>query len=249
MRKDLAPDAKRMVAKCLRSEQSRNLLVPETQITTDQGGSVRRSGSVENTPKTRISITDHPRQIEIQKNSNFFIINLEMSGMLKNGAVYCKSVLPAMFYIAQIQFFARSFMRRKSNKQEMTPKRYISALANAEQLINKPSPFLKGGDVYLFLYSRKEDSIMTNTSQTFNKCLNVTENGNVYLVQFNPTSCSCGDKACAHLIAARMSCNLPVHLPIEFSMLKNSLNLALQNKLEEVALEWIDRAKYSPDHK
>uniref|UniRef100_A0A915L8U8 SWIM-type domain-containing protein n=1 Tax=Romanomermis culicivorax TaxID=13658 RepID=A0A915L8U8_ROMCU len=42
------------------------------------------------------------------------------------------------------------------------------------------------------------------------QCFNVTENGKDYLVRFNPTSCSCGDKACAHLIATRLSCNLPV---------------------------------------
>uniref|UniRef100_A0A915KUK8 SWIM-type domain-containing protein n=1 Tax=Romanomermis culicivorax TaxID=13658 RepID=A0A915KUK8_ROMCU len=150
-------------------------------------------------------------------------------------------------------------------------------------------------------------------------CFNVTENGNIYLVRFNPTNCGCGNKACTHLIAAHLFCNLPVNgkgeqkhhyfamgrqtkdkqvkvgicieekcksldnnvyasrpnfnsqatvlvdsqsqttealniksypsncqlqLPIELSMLKNSLTLALQHKLGEAALEWVNYLRF-----
>uniref|UniRef100_A0A915I3K4 SWIM-type domain-containing protein n=1 Tax=Romanomermis culicivorax TaxID=13658 RepID=A0A915I3K4_ROMCU len=57
-------------------------------------------------------------------------------------------------------------------------------------------------------------------------------------------NCGCGDKACAHLIAARLSCNLPVNLPIELSMLKKSLTLALKHQFGEAALEWVNYIRY-----
>uniref|UniRef100_A0A915HEU7 SWIM-type domain-containing protein n=1 Tax=Romanomermis culicivorax TaxID=13658 RepID=A0A915HEU7_ROMCU len=187
-------------------------------------------------------------------------------------------------------------MKNKQSRLKPGDLDRLIASANAGRLIDKPSPCPKGGDVYLLPYSRKEDNgklqirytkqIPANEgchlqfkylhSREQTPCFNVPENGNVYLVRFNPTSCSCSDKACAHLIAAHLSCNLPVtmdlqrlinnnlsnleaeedediigslsdvedeallDLPMELSMLKKSLTLALQHKFREAALEWVN---------